>query len=156
MEYSVDAPEFAGRKVTVETGGPFGGPRLLVDGVPVEKQNGAYSVPVGADGGTVAVRLKGAGLDVVPVAEVNGRTVRLAPPLAWYEYAWACLPILLLLVGGAIGGALGGAAAYTNLALFRSQRSPSARYGLSALVTLAATVGCFLIGGLLLAAVRRP
>lgn len=140
MEYSVEAPELPGRRVTVETAsGLFGAPRLLVDGVPVEKGNGGvYSVSRN-DGDPVTFRFKGAGLDVIPLVEIDGkRTVRLVAPLQWYEYAWAGLPLALLLIGGAIGGLLGAGAAYTNIAIFRSRTAAGARYGLSAFVTLAA------------------
>lgn len=143
MEYSVDAPEFAGCRVTVETVGVFGSPRLLVDGLAAEQQNGGvYTVP-GLDGTPVSVRLTGSGLDAVPVAEINGRAVRLAAPLAWYEYVWCCLPLILLLLllrGGAAGGILGAGASYMNVYVFRARKDAGTRYGMSGAVTFAVVI----------------
>ena len=148
MEYTVDAPEFGDRHVTVQTSTLVSGPKLMVDGMPA-----TYVVP-GANGQTVPVKLKG-GFDPIPSVEVAGRVIRLAPPLQWYEYVWACLPLALIAMGGALGGAIGGATAWINMTLFRSQANPAARYGLSALATVGAFVVWFVLAAMVMGTIRR-
>jgi hypothetical protein len=153
MEYPVEAPEFGDRHVTVQTSTLVSGPKLLVDGMPATKQGGAYMVPV-ANGQTIPVKLKG-GFDPIPAVEVAGRVIRLAPPLQWYEYVWACLPLALIAMGGALGGAIGGATAWINMSLFRSQANPAARYGLSAVATIGAFVVWFVLAAMIMGTIRR-
>jgi hypothetical protein len=153
MEYTVDAPEFGDRRVTVQTSSLFSGPKLLVDETPATKQGQQYLVPV-ANGQTIPVKLK-TGFDPVPVVEIAGRQIRLVEPLKWYEYVWACLPLLLIGLGGAIGGAIGGATAWANMALFRAQTNPAARYGLSALATVGAFVLWFVLAVAIIGTTRR-
>jgi hypothetical protein len=153
MEYTVDAPEFGDRRVTVQTSSLFSGPKLLVDGAPATKQGQQYLVPL-ANGQTVPVKLK-AGFDPIPAVEVAGRLIRLAEPLKWYEYVWACLPLVLIGLGGAIGGAIGGATAWANMTIFRTQENPVLRYVFSALATVGAFVGWFVLATAILGTMRR-
>jgi uncharacterized Zn-binding protein involved in type VI secretion len=153
-EYPVDLPELPGRGVVVRPAGAFSPPQLLVDGMPVARERGGrYPVPDG--GGTVVIRVKAVPFDTLPALDVNGRVVRLAPPLRWYEYVWAGLPFLLLLVGGALGGGIGGAAAYANVSIFRGARGAAAKYLLTGLISLGALVAYAVVGSALLPLFRR-
>jgi hypothetical protein len=58
--------------------------------------------------------------------------------LAWYEYGWAMLPVVLLVVGGAVGGLCAAAAIACNLYVMRSRLRPVWRYSLAGLATVAA------------------
>lgn len=58
--------------------------------------------------------------------------------LKWHEYAWASLPLLLLLIGGAVGGLVGGAASSYNVKLFRSEKTKLRKYTISACVAVMA------------------
>jgi len=52
------------------------------------------------------------------------------------EYAWACWPLIMVAVGGALGGLCGGGAAAINMKLFNSSRTQKAKYALSFLVSI--------------------
>lgn len=54
------------------------------------------------------------------------------PKLTGFEYFWCALPIGILVVGGAVGGVFAGIAVTGNLAIFRSRRTLSKKYILSA------------------------
>jgi len=137
MAIEVQYPDFQGRRLSVEPAGFFSGPKLLLNGDPVEKSGGVYKAD--SDSGAAAeIRFKYNYLDPVPRVQINGDTVELARPLAWYEYAWMGLPVILILQGGLIGGLIGGLAAAASGRIFRSDRGSFAKYALSGLVSLGA------------------
>ena len=121
----VPHPRFQNQILSVRPAGMLGA-KLLLNGVILKRQKGVYSA---VDDGGVAtpVRLKTA-IDPIPKVDIDGTVVEIARPLAWYEYAWAAWPILLIGLGGAIGGLLGGAAAAANLQIIRKDWSAPARY----------------------------
>jgi len=144
MMIPVYVPGFEGRQVWVQTPGAFSSSKLFVDGRPATPgpKRGQFLLHRN-DGWQVVASFKGGFPDPIPMLVVNGQAIRLAQPLAWYEWIWIGLPLLLLFLGGAIGGALGGAAMAVNAQLFRSQPNPAARYLLSGMVS-AACVGIWL------------
>jgi hypothetical protein len=74
----------------------------------------------------------------VPQVLWAGQTINLEKPLAWYQWLWGGVPLLLLFVGGAIGGIVGGIAVTLNVRVLRSGMSGILRYAATALVSLAA------------------
>jgi len=72
-----------------------------------------------------------------------------AVKLAWYDYAIACWPLLLITVGGLLGGALGGAACAMNLKILKSNIPIVTRYLITPIVGFAA-VGLYIFGALAL------
>jgi hypothetical protein len=58
--------------------------------------------------------------------------------LQWYEYACCGLPLLLILIGGAIGGACGGLGYGLNTAIFKKALPAPTKYLLSLLITAGA------------------
>jgi len=89
-------------------------------------------------GNDVVISIKHKFLDPVPGVEVNGEKVELARPLMWYEYLWMGLPILLVITGGAIGALTGFGAATASSHVFRSQRGTTAKYLITAAISIAA------------------
>jgi len=71
---------------------------------------------------------------------IGDETVLLARPLAWYEYVWVGLPVLLVFAGGALGALVGVVATYTSARIFRSDRGAFAKYVLTGLVSVLALV----------------
>lgn len=141
MIYHVNVPGMEGRQVAVETTGMAAKPKLLLDGLPAPAapQRNRYLLRRN-DGSEAVAYFRSAFPDTVPVLMVGDQTIRLLPPLQWYELTWASFPLLLIFVGGAIGGVLGAVAASINVSLFRSQQNPALRYGLTGLVSLVAIV----------------
>jgi hypothetical protein len=137
MRIEIRHPAFKRQNLTVQTASVFSGPKVLLNGVVVKKEKGRY--PVTADSGDKKlIQLKYNLIDPVPGIKVDGESVNLVEPLQWYEYAWSGLPILLVFTGGALGGLVGGVATMANGRLFRSDRGPMAKYGMSGMITLLA------------------
>lgn len=90
------------------------------------------------------MRLRAGGLDPLPTLEVDGTVYPVGQPIPLYTWVWIGLPLLLLIVGGAIGAAVGVVASWLNAGIFRSERSLPVRYALSAAVNLAA-VGVYAV-----------
>jgi hypothetical protein len=153
MELPVNAAGFSARKLSVVTS-VWRGARLFVDGAPAEGKRGAYTVRDDA-GQDVAVALKNRVYDPIPLLTVGGASVELARPLAWYEYAWIGVPLLLAVNGGALGGLFGGLAFYASAHVFRSGRGAAAKYALSALLSVAAFVALVICAVILRILIRR-
>ena len=95
MDIPVTLPGMEGQNLALRTAGAFAGPKLLVNGQPVVKQNGTYNLRSNM-GSTMAVKLKARLLDPIPNLVVGGQMVQIAPALAWYQYLWMSIPILLV------------------------------------------------------------
>ena len=142
MVLPFELSELPSCRLAVRTGGIFSDPVLLVDGKPVHAaKDGTFTI-LSEDASPVTIALVTRGLDMIPDVKVDGRTVGLAKPLRWFDYAWCLLPILLFLVAlpGPLSGVLGAFVTYFNLRLFRTVRSPFAHYFLVAFVSVAALV----------------
>lgn len=155
MQLQVNHPVFKTQRVAIETAGWFSGPKLVVNGAFAKKQKGAYSVM--SDAGTeVPVKLKYNFLDPIPKVTVAEDPVELAPPLKWYEYAWAGIPVLLIFTGGAIGGFVGALGACASGRVFRSDRSTVAKYGISLLITVGALIAFVVLASIFQLLVGAP
>jgi hypothetical protein len=131
MRIASPAPGFEKRGFAVVVAGVFHPPRLLLDGTMLVKEKGKYFVVDNA-GAAVDVKLSAGWLDPVPRLTVAGRNIPLAPPLRWYQWAWAAFPMIMVFEGGLIGGAIGYVAARANAGVFRSERSAAFKYALAA------------------------
>lgn len=142
MEYPVEIEGFSEKKVALRTATLLAGPVLTVNGEPAPKGPGKNQYLLTGDRGEeVTVELKNTFLiDPVPQLLINGTIVSVAEPLAWYEWVWCCVPLVLIFLGGAIGGGLGALATYGNLMLFRSRLQVYMKYGIAACITTAAFI----------------
>ena len=141
MQIEIAHPQFQAQRLAVETAGWLRGPKLFLNGAPVERRKGLYTVR--ADSGEdVAVKLKYNLVDPIPKAEIAGSPIEIVPALRAYEYVWIGLPLVLIAIGGALGGFLGALGAVANGRVFRGDRGTAAKYVLAALITLA-TVAAF-------------
>jgi len=95
------------------------------------------------------------GLDV-PQLYVDGFVVNVAPPLGLFVWLWSALPVLLVLIGGALGALVGFVAFATNTRIFRSSWSTLVKYCVSLLVTLASVVVYLTAASLLFAVMGGP
>ena len=143
MRIQLPIPGFEGHELAVETAGFFGGAHVLLDGAILKKQGGRYRVKRNS-GEELALKLEHNFLDPIPKVRVGDEVITLVRPLTWYEYLWLCVPILLVFAGGGLGALVGILATYTSARIFRSDRSTRAKYGLTALVSVAA-LAIFLI-----------
>ena len=61
--------------------------------------------------------------DLVHKIKIDDKEIIIEKAFTPVEYIGACLPLLLLLIGGALGGFIGGAAASINIRLLRTKQS---------------------------------
>ncbi len=150
MEYPVHIDGFEGRQLSVTSGGILAGPRLLVDGQPAPKGPKRGQLLLRRNDGTeVVARLRGGFVDPIPEIIIDGKTVAVAEPLHWYQWGWAGLPLVLLILGGALGGALGAIGAFINGRIFRSALPGIAKYVVTALVFAGSVILFLLLASIL-------
>lgn len=130
---------FEERGLIYRVRGIFRSGQLIIDGQPLHRRRRQYLLRDN-QGREVAVRLKRNLVDPIPKLQVEGRVLDLLPPLKWYEYLWAGLPLLLVVAGGAIGAAIGSAALYYNVRLFRGDQSGARRYLDAGATTIGAAI----------------
>jgi hypothetical protein len=129
MDYPFTLPSHPELKLSLREGGLFTGPKILKDGVPLNRAKGFYLVSL-ADGSSLQLKIK-IGLDLLtPKIEFAGKVIEVMPSLPGFWVAWAYIPLLLLFVGGAIGGLCGGAASYATLSTLRSDLPKFIRYSI--------------------------
>jgi len=139
MELPVRHPAFQIQKLAVEAAGFFQGARLLVNGAPVQRTGGKYTVR--SDGGAeFPVELKANFLDAVPKVKIGNDLVELARALTWYEYLWLGIPLLLTFSGGAVGALVGILAMYSSARIFRADLNAFAKYALTGWMSVSALV----------------
>ena len=141
MRIDLQVPGFEGRELYVEMA-PFGDPKLILDGAlaPQGAKKGEYALTTN-DSTIATAKFKGFFLDPGTQIEIDGNVIQLLPPLEWYEWVWTAIPVVLLLLGGAIGGAIGGMTVWFNVRIFRLDIHPMARYALSGLLSFGAIIG---------------
>lgn len=144
MELTLNHEKLQGRMLTLQTASFFRGPRLLSGGMPMQGKRGTYTVRDN-QGQEIMIKIKGNLLDPIPKVNIDGQELQLAPPLAWYEYVWMGLPIILVFAGGALGALFGISAVYASSRIFRSDRSAASKYLISGLFSVAAVVGFFIV-----------
>ena len=154
MDIPVNLPEMEGQKLALRMAGTFTGPQLMCNGRPVPKQKGIFQLRTNT-GALLDIKFKGRFFDPVPNLLVSGRTIQIAPALAWYQYAWMAIPVLLVFTGGAIGGLCGGAAAMTSGRVFRSDLNDGTKYALTGLVSVAAFITYFVVVGAFMMAMGK-
>jgi hypothetical protein len=88
-------------------------------------------------------------LTMAPGMVINGETYSAPTGLKWYETVWSAFPVVLAVLGGLVGAVLGLAAAYSNVAIFRSKLHPALKYIATGVITVAAFVFLTLLGAAL-------
>lgn len=141
MQYPVRAKGFEGRELVVRLEHWLSDAELWIDGepAPAGDKRGTYRLQRN-DGQIVTASLKHQLLDTIPLVALDGQTLHVVAPLRWYQKLWAGLPLLLILVGGAIGGLLGFLAMSLNSRVFRTGLHPALHYGVILLISLATFV----------------
>jgi hypothetical protein len=155
MRFEVVHPEFQRQRLSVFTSDlPLVAPVLLLNGDIVKPTKSQYTL-LNDVGVPVTVRLKWNMFDPIPVVMVRNERIQLARGLTLFEYVWIALPMMMMLVGGALGGGIGSVAAILNARVMRSDKPATIRFALSALITVG-SFAVFLLGALLLQPLLAP
>ncbi len=150
MSYPLFVAGFENHDLDVQPSGFVRGPRLLLNGNPAPRGNRRYQYVLTQPGGSkTVVQLKPSMLDPVPKVFVDGEQIEVVEPLSVFQLIWSGLPLVMLLIGGAIGGLIGGGAYWTNVLVFRSEMSTAERYILTALISGIAVVFFLIVSAFL-------
>ncbi len=129
------APDIAGCPEIVVEPDLLRGPRVLVDGVPVEPRRGrgrpVYPIPL-AGGGEAGLTLHGAFLGLR--ARVGDREYPVEPRLTLLELGVIVLPLVFVSIGGVPGAFMAALGAMTNLIIVRRPWPLAARFAAALLV----------------------
>ena len=158
MPYPLKLKGFEGQALEVQPAGILTGPKLFVNGQPAPKGPRYGLMLLKRNDGREVVaawRPQLFGLDV-PQLLIEGQRVDIVEPLAWYVWVWCGLPVLLVLIGGALGALTGFIAFGLNTKIFRTALPGLAKYSLSLLVSVAAVGVYFVAATLLFNALGRP
>ena len=149
MDIPVLHERFEGQRLAVRAGVGFHDPQLVLDGAPLTPSDGSGQFVVADRSGTpVSVVLAPTWVDPIPKVYLDGETLELARPLGWLEYLWICLPLVLVIGGGAVGILVGIAAIYSSARIFRGSYGLFGKYGLSTLVSFSAIIIFLVLGGI--------
>lgn len=147
MEYKIDHPTLDEEELVLKVSWLFGNPELHHNGSRLlEKSSGTniYSVKK-KDESVVTLALEPKTLDPFPRLEVEGKQHPIGRKLIAIDFVIIALPMLLILVGGAVGGILGFLGTSINARIMRMPKSALERYGLCIASFLAAAVTWYII-----------
>lgn len=100
---------------------------LFLNGLPVSKNIRGQFLIQRNDGQKVAVTIKNSFLGDAPSLEVEGKTIRVVPPLPSHQYFLSCLALLWIAVP-VLGLFVGVALVLINIRIFRSQLGQRTKY----------------------------
>lgn len=157
MDYAIDHHAFEGREIIIRWS-PVFPPKVYLDGAPIKGRFRRFPL-VDNRGNTWNLRLDYLSLDAVPTVHIGDRRIFLARRLFAHELAWVSIAPLLggliLQITAPLGllpGMLGIAgliafvyAGILNTLILRCEYPVAVRYGVGALVYLAALAFC--VGG---------
>lgn len=155
MQHLLNLPGFEGRQLVLEEAGWLSGAKLLLDGraAPKGAKRGEYLLRRN-DGRDAVAQLKGVFLDPVPYLLLEGRTIRVAEPLQWYQWVWAGMPLVLVAAGGCIGGVCGALAVGLNVRIFRMKMNPVLQFLLTGAISGVALIIVLILAVMLAIALK--
>jgi hypothetical protein len=141
MLYPIRSDRFGNLPVVIEVKG-LNPPQILVNGKPATQGRNKNQFIVKSETGIeTIIDLKATNLfDIIPTVKLNGSLVKVVKPLAWYECMVIALPLVLIVIGGAIGGMIGALAVTITRSIMRSNLNPVMRYASSVGVAIIAVI----------------
>ena len=138
MDIAVPHAKFQTKNLTIRPA-KWLSAKLLQKGEPVEGKRGKFEVR-DDQGQLHTVKLTSIFIDPIPKVSIDEEDIGIVEPIAWYEYTWAGLPIVLVFIGGALGAVCGMMAMYSNTRIFRSDRGAVTKYFLSGAISFGYTL----------------
>ena len=130
MKHSFTLPYFPHSNFEIETSLWTGKSKIWKDGELFERssdQGKPFLIP-SESGEVFKIYPKSSFPDLIPDLEVNGIKHAIVERLAWYQYAVALLPMILIFIGGGLGGGIGAVSSIYNLQTFRTADSNVIKY----------------------------
>lgn len=137
--HPLDVPGFQARPFGFQIVGAVSTAQLLLDGAPVEFSGRTATVENDAGQEITITRITRLH-DSIPKIKIDGVEYDPAPALPPPAQVWALVPLVFILMGGALGGGLGALGAMLNMRVMRGSLHP----GLKFLACGAITVAMFL------------
>lgn len=109
---------------------------LFLDGLPVPKNLRGQFLLQRNDGQKIAVTIRPSVFDDAPSLEVEGRIIRVVPPLPAHQYLLSCLALLWIVVP-VLGLFIGVALVMANIRIFRSRLGRRSKYVLVCVLGIA-------------------
>ncbi|ATW26925.1 hypothetical protein [Candidatus Formimonas warabiya] len=124
MIYKTNLPTNSNLEITIETS-LWSKPKFYVNGKLTErvKEKGNPYIIKLEDGTSEKVFLKLNPFDNVPIIKFKDEEILFVRKLYWYEYVLGGLPLILVIIGGALGGLLGALGAIMNFRIIRTDYS---------------------------------
>jgi hypothetical protein len=127
MKYTVHLEGFEDQHIEVEPPGFFSSSQMYVNGnTVVSMENGEYLLKR-SDGPDVLVKVKQSFFYDAPSLQINGKTIHIIEPLAWYQYLLSSVP-LVFLMWGFFGALIGIGLITMNVRIFHSKLSKPLQY----------------------------
>lgn len=137
MKHKVILTELDGLELEVDKSMWTGRTKVFINGSELSRQEqGKYYEIMSNDGTVRKLKIKGASFDGVPKVYIDDREIQMARKLSTLEYIVSAIPMILLIVGGALGGVFGAIALMANFRAMRSNMSKLSK----ALVVIASTI----------------
>lgn len=151
MSYATTIPGLGETLVTLVPPGLMSSARLTTPAGPALKGKTRGSWILRGEGDKwIEVKLKVVLWDPLPtIVLADGQQIRFAPPLKTGQTVLMLLPMVLVIVGGAIGGGLGALGSLVNGRILRSTWPPITRIVACVGVTVATIVSYILLVGIL-------
>lgn len=125
QKFSISLPNQSDTIIEVSKSLLTGKPTVWINGQLAEKVGGlsrAFLIPL-SDGTVKKLEVDRGGIDYIPRVYIDGERIAIARKLKWYELILGGMPLLLLLLGGALGALCGMIAMITNYKVLRSEKS---------------------------------
>jgi hypothetical protein len=148
MDYPVVIEGFEDHEISVRSS-PWGAAAtLLIDGqmAPAGPRRNQF-ILTRRDGTELLVKFRNSLFDSVPQINVDGKIFNVTPPLSWPVTIWCFVPLVLCFTPGFDGIMLGFAGSWINTRIFRTERSTTQKYLLTALITLGSAAFYLLLSG---------
>jgi hypothetical protein len=145
MSYKANIDGFEGQNIEAAVGF-WSGPKLLVNGEPVQKGSKRGEMILQRNDGKQVIatwKQQILGLDI-PQLIVDGKTTNLVEPLKWYQLVWGGLPALLVFMGGALGAIAGIIGFSINTKIFRTDMHDVLKYLVSGAVSVLSVIAYFI------------
>ena len=127
MKYSVQLEGFEGRTIEVEPPGFLSKSYIYLDGIPIAPIKKGQYLLKRSDGTTALAKVKQSLFYDAPSLNVDGKTIPIVEPLAWYQYVLSMGPIAFLL-WGLVGALVAIGLISANVRIFRSKLSQPLKY----------------------------